>query len=53
LFPERLLSVVNTNGGSQEPIAKKPGVVRGLRLPQGLLSRFEVLVLVAQKRLFN
>jgi len=28
-------------------------VVRGLRLPQGLLSRFEVFVLAAQKKLFS
>ena len=29
--------------------SKKPRVVRGLRLPQGLLSRFEVFVLAGQK----
>ena len=28
--------------------SKKPRVVRGLRLPQGLLSRFEVFVLAEQ-----
>ena len=28
---------------------KKPHLVRGLRLPQGLLSRFEVFVLAGQK----
>ena len=28
--------------------SKKPRVVRGLRLPQGLLSRFEVFVLAGQ-----
>jgi hypothetical protein len=30
--------------------SKKPRVVRGLRLPQGLLSRFEVFVLAEQTR---
>ena len=29
--------------------SKKPRVVRGLRLPQGLLSRFEVFELAGQK----
>ena len=29
--------------------SKKPRVVRGLRLPQGLLSRFEVFVLAGKK----
>ena len=33
--------------------SKKPRVVRGLRPPQGLLSRFEVFVLAGQKGLFN
>ena len=28
--------------------SKKPRMVRGLRLPQGLLSRFEVFVLAAR-----
>ena len=32
-------------GIDHAPKAKKPRVVRGLRLPQGLLSRFEVFVL--------
>ena len=30
--------------------SKKPRVVRGLRLPQGLLSRFEVFVLAETER---
>jgi hypothetical protein len=33
--------------------SKKPRVVRGLRLPQGLLSRFEVFVLAGQNVLHH
>ena len=33
--------------------SKKPRVVRGLRLPQGLLSRFEVFVLAGQNILHH
>ena len=33
--------------------SKKPRVVRGLRLPQGLLSRFEVFVLEGQTTLHH
>ncbi len=35
-------------GINHAPKAKKPRMVRGLRLPQGLLSRFEVFVLAEQ-----
>ena len=36
-------------GSESRAQSKKPRVVRGLRLPQGLLNRVEVFVLAGQK----
>ncbi len=41
-FPEHEIPPKCSLSGVQ---SKKPRVVRGLRLPQGLLSRFEIFVL--------